>query len=222
MLWVSKHVVTDRSRSLTARPNNDFKGDFAELAAQLAPDSGDATSQSSTIFDFNVLQAELPVLYQPYYGDHSFWHGGRWFLLRREKRDVTMIGYNSTSAEVVETISIKTFGFSPKPIKALLQLCKKEDAERNRTLTTINRPHRRMDHWHAVASRPSRPFDTVYLDQADKDALLNDAMEFLHPLSHRFYASRGIPYRRGYLLYGPAGTGKTTISMTLVSTLPPL
>ena len=69
--------------------------------------------------------------------------------------------------------------------------------------------------WLEVAQRPSRPLSTVYLDAADKDALLKDAMEFLHPLSHRFYASRGIPYRRGYLLYGPAGTGKTTMSMTL-------
>jgi len=69
--------------------------------------------------------------------------------------------------------------------------------------------------WTHSSSRPSRPLDTVYLEAEQKARLLQDATEFLHPLSRRFYASRGIPYRRGYLLYGEPGTGKTTISMTL-------
>jgi chaperone BCS1 len=39
--------------------------------------------------------------------------------------------------------------------------------------------------------------------------------EYLHPLSSKWYASRGIPYRRGYLFTGPPGTGKTSLSFSL-------
>ena len=212
MLWISANVVTESSRSLTAKPSR-ATSDVMALMAQSSAASMKLDSEGR--FDFSLLQAEMPVRYAPFYGDHFFWHDGRLYLLRREKKDVTMIGWGGASAETVETVTIKTFGLSPAPIKAILQLSRKEDADRNRTLTTVKSPHRRGDMWLEVAQRPSRPLSTVYLDAADKDALLKDAMEFLHPLSHRFYASRGIPYRRGYLLYGPAGTGKTTMSMTL-------
>jgi len=212
MLWISANVVTESSRSLTAKPSR-ATSDVMALMAQSSAASMKLDSEGR--FDFSLLQAEMPVRYAPFYGDHFFWHDGRLYLLRREKKDVTMIGWGSAAAETVETVTIKTFGLSPAPIKAILQLSRKEDADRNRTLTTVKSPHRRGDMWIEVAQRPSRPLSTVYLDASDKDALLKDAMEFLHPQSHRFYASRGIPYRRGYLLYGPAGTGKTTMSMTL-------
>jgi len=84
MLWISGHVVTDRSRSLTARPS---MGDPDVLGLMK---SKDVKLEVDGKFDFSVLQAELPVQYAPFYGDHWFWHEGRLFLLRREKRDVTM------------------------------------------------------------------------------------------------------------------------------------
>ncbi|TQS31876.1 hypothetical protein Golomagni_07827, partial [Golovinomyces magnicellulatus] len=37
----------------------------------------------------------------------------------------------------------------------------------------------------------------------------------LHPSTPRWYASRGIPLRRGYLFHGPPGTGKTSFSFAL-------
>lgn len=43
-----------------------------------------------------------------------------------------------------------------------------------------------------------------------KEALLEDAAEFVDNLS--YYKERGMPYRRGYLLYGLPGTGKSSLS----------
>jgi len=53
------------------------------------------------------------------------------------------------------------------------------------------------------------------LDQAE--ALLEDAREFL--ASELWYTERGIPYRRGYLLHGVPGGGKSSLVMAVASEL---
>lgn len=56
---------------------------------------------------------------------------------------------------------------------------------------------------------------TVVLDSTEKHDVLADINEYLHPSTPRWYASRGIPLRRGYLFHGPPGTGKTSFSFAL-------
>ena len=47
--------------------------------------------------------------------------------------------------------------------------------------------------------------------------MLADAKEFL--VSERWYTERGIPYRRGYLLWGIPGGGKSSLVMAIASEL---
>ncbi|KAK8771539.1 hypothetical protein V5799_025216 [Amblyomma americanum] len=58
------------------------------------------------------------------------------------------------------------------------------------------------------APRQRRPLDSVILDAGIAERLLADIREFI--ANPQWYADRGIPYRRGYLLYGPPGCGKTS------------
>ena len=69
--------------------------------------------------------------------------------------------------------------------------------------------------WQQVARRPIRPMRTVVLDSKEKHEILADINEYLHPSTPRWYASRGIPLRRGYLFHGPPGTGKTSFSFAI-------
>lgn len=55
----------------------------------------------------------------------------------------------------------------------------------------------------------------MILDAAQKQRVLADLNEYLHPDTARWYASRGIFLRRGYLFHGPPGTGKTSLAFAL-------
>jgi mitochondrial chaperone BCS1 len=59
--------------------------------------------------------------------------------------------------------------------------------------------------------------NSVVLDKGIKEHILDDARDFLQ--SKRWYTERGIPFRRGYLLYGAPGSGKTSIIHSLAGEL---
>lgn len=56
--------------------------------------------------------------------------------------------------------------------------------------------------------RRKRPIESVVLDKGVSEKMLNDIKEFIQ--NPKWYYDRGIPYRRGYLLYGPPGCGKSS------------
>ena len=62
--------------------------------------------------------------------------------------------------------------------------------------------------WERMPAKPSRSLDTVILPQEAVSKLKHDVGEFLE--SEKWYNDRGIPYRRGYLLHGIPGSGKTS------------
>ena len=55
----------------------------------------------------------------------------------------------------------------------------------------------------------ARPLDTLVLQPGKKESLIQDIEQFL--ANGERYAANGVPHRRGYLLHGPPGTGKTSL-----------
>ena len=65
--------------------------------------------------------------------------------------------------------------------------------------------------------RRKRPIASVILDKGVKESIVADVNDFLQ--SSQWYYSRGIPYRRGYLLHGPPGSGKSSFIQALAGEL---
>ncbi|KAF7325231.1 p-loop containing nucleoside triphosphate hydrolase protein [Mycena kentingensis (nom. inval.)] len=62
--------------------------------------------------------------------------------------------------------------------------------------------------WSRTVVKSRRPFSTLILTPGVKEQLLADARDFLD--SSEWYTFAGVPRRRGYLLYGAPGTGKSS------------
>lgn len=65
--------------------------------------------------------------------------------------------------------------------------------------------------------RRRRPLKSVVLQPGLGERIEQDIRSFLG--RRQWYIDRGIPYRRGYLLHGPPGSGKTSFIQALAGSL---
>lgn len=175
----------------------------------------------NNLVNFANWDSKVPPKYQPYFGRHRFFHRGRYFEFRRETKPMMYSGWGGSIFQEDETIRLTCIGRTTQPIKDLLRECRDKFLDKGKACTVVRRPapkeqrNRGRTVWNKVATRPSRPMDTVVLDHAQKDRVLADINEYLHPSTPRWYANRGIPYRRGYLFQGPPGTGKSSLAWAI-------
>ncbi|KAG0045446.1 hypothetical protein BGZ83_009345 [Gryganskiella cystojenkinii] len=148
-------------------------------------------------------------------GLHVFWYKDRLLWMYRER-----VGPSGTtvasSGGPVENITISTLGRSRDFIQSLILEAQSKFIDRDQARTVIFAADQ-YGNWRRTKSRPKRPLDTIVMDPKLKNYIVNDAKEFL--ASESWYAERGLPFRRGLLLYGSPGTGKTSFIHALAGEL---
>lgn len=148
-------------------------------------------NEDSIDYDQGYYKHELPIpRYEPSYGiNNEFTHNGRYFKVIRSS-------IKDEDRSLRETLEIYCYGKNTQPIQELLlHIMQWKESQENST-TSVHRPST-GGYWSHQTARPSRPLATVSLDQEQKDEVVEDMNEYLHPATARWYAARGIPYRRG-------------------------
>ena len=146
-------------------------------------------------------------------GRHLIWHRGRPYSVERI-REQQMLDLNSGNPW--EKILFTTFGRDTEVFNEVLAEARDMAIERDEgklvVYTNWGTEWRPFGH-----PRTKRPLDSVILAEGMKEDIVNDFNDWRS--SSKWYTERGIPYRRGYLLHGPPGCGKSSFVSALAGHL---
>ncbi|KAF8270707.1 P-loop containing nucleoside triphosphate hydrolase protein [Lactarius quietus] len=140
---------------------------------------------------------------------HTIYYRGHWLKITRTRRYQDYGHYSALKISVVAR--------NNDILKRLVLEAKREyekDAEHRVHIFMADTTYAC---WRWSGARQKRPMNSIVLEPAVKEMLLADCRDFLR--SEDWYAERGIPFRRGYLLHGVPGSGKTSLIHSLAGEL---
>ncbi|KAJ3056705.1 hypothetical protein HK097_005106, partial [Rhizophlyctis rosea] len=146
-------------------------------------------------------------------GKHYFKYRNAWFQVERQ-RERQMIDLKSGAPW--ETITLTTLSRDRPLLSKMLEEAKQLSLSKEEGKMVIYTSWG-VD-WRPFGNpRRRRPVESVVLQEGIADKILRDVRTFLE--GGKWYFDRGIPYRRGYLLHGPPGSGKTSFIQALAGEL---
>ncbi|XP_015587313.1 mitochondrial chaperone BCS1 isoform X2 [Cephus cinctus] len=149
----------------------------------------------------------------PSIGTHFFKYNGNWIKVERTREQQTLDLHMGVPWETVQLTALgrdKTIYFNI--LEEARQMALKEHEGKTIMYTALGSEWRPFGH-----PRKRRPLNSVILDTGISNRILMDCKEFIE--NPAWYSDRGIPYRRGYLLHGPPGCGKSSYITALAGEL---
>ncbi|KAK2802385.1 hypothetical protein FQN50_007382 [Emmonsiellopsis sp. PD_5] len=223
MYWLGRQSFSNNTPNFTAatKTEYDYISRFRDRGSNNKKEY-DSDIGSDEDFDeywerTNRRDRTRQVNYTPSVGDHYFRYKGRFIRLTRRREKVNAFTF-------LDNVSISCLGRDPSFLKELIDDAQQAYISRDGNKTIIYRSAKGSKGedstiWQRCMARHPRAMSTVVLDTSQKEDFMKDVKDYLHPLTKRWYANRGIPYRRGYLFHGPPGCGKTSLGFAAAGDL---
>lgn len=162
-------------------------------------------------FDTGHIKTKYDFI--PSVGTHFFRYRNNWIRVERTREQQTIDLHMGIP---FETVTLTSLGRNKEMYFEILeearQLAMTQNEGKTVMYTAMGSEWRPFGH-----PRKRRPLSSVVLDIGVKERIVADIKEFIATPS--WYSERGIPYRRGYLLYGPPGCGKSSFITALAGEL---
>jgi len=153
------------------------------------------------------------IMFTPAPGTHMLFYRGRLVILHRQRPEPDKTTQQQTS--VRESFSLTIFTRDRSIVRQLIEDARDIAMPAGDARLTVYRNH--YTSWTQQLQRFPRPPESVVLPAGVMESLIGDCRRFLE--DRTWYLQRGVPYRRGFLLHGPPGTGKSSAVVAIASSL---
>jgi chaperone BCS1 len=196
-VWLARHPVAQRLR-------------YLELSSRDDDEAGgfDLTEQPNTARKHASARAMLT----PITGLHWVRYRGTWFLIGAEREERQA---NGMLLGFYHTISIQTFAWNRGALLELVREAYRATVRPEERRVAIHVPN--GEYWRCIERRKPRPTGSLVYTGDTLEHLIADAKRFF--TDEDWYADAGVPWRRGYLLHGPPGNGKSSLVAALAGEL---
>ncbi|KIJ20980.1 hypothetical protein PAXINDRAFT_165785 [Paxillus involutus ATCC 200175] len=193
MLWLSKQPSWKAARNVEISTTN--YGIYSP-AVRFSNDDSDTTQRL----------VYIPAVSECY----TLWRNYRWMR-------VTRVSSPSRGGWAIkDTLTLSILTRDHRILAEILEEAKEQYSEARKASVTVYVSDS-SNCWRDLATRPKRPLNSIILDPGIMELVVEDARDFLG--SKSWYSERGIPFRRGYLLYGAPGSGKTSLIHSIAGEL---
>ncbi|WWC87130.1 uncharacterized protein L201_002016 [Kwoniella dendrophila CBS 6074] len=175
------------------------------------PESTLSLARKNATFVDSVIGQISPINEQSIFLNHK----GAYLWITRKSKCYAKVEFLTRE----EHFEICGLSFQPKGIKQFLIDAHGAFFKKSHKELLIFNLGPQTANWIDPIPRPTRPWLSVILPDEVKEPLLQDVKDFLSDEETEWYCARGIPHRRGYLLQGKPGSGKTSLATAIASQL---